>query len=329
MSDTFRALVIEDQDGKQKAGFKTLSVADLPDEDVLVDVSYSTLNYKDGLAVLGKGIARRLPMVGGIDLAGTVAESKSPDFKPGDKVIVNGYGLSELYWGGYSQKQKLKPEWLIKLPDAFTMQDAMAIGTAGYTSMLCVLALEKAGVTPDKGDILVTGAAGGVGSVAIALLAKLGYRVIASSGRAETADYLKKLGAAEVISREETMGSGRPFDMERYAGAVDCVGSKILAAVLAQIKYGGAVAACGLAGGNDLPTSVLPFILRGVSLLGVDSVMAPREKRIEAWSRLATDLDKSLFADMTRVEPMTNLPSLAADIINGQIKGRVVIDVNA
>jgi len=329
MSDTFRALVIEDQDGKQQAGFKDLTVGDLPDEDVLVEISYSTLNYKDGLAVSGKGIARRLPMVGGIDLAGTVLESKSADFKPGDKVIVNGYGLSELHWGGYSQKQKLKSDWLIKLPDAFSMQEAMAIGTAGYTSMLCVLALEKAGVTADKGEVLVTGAAGGVGSVAIALLAKLGYQVVASSGREETHAYLKKLGAREVISREETMGKGRPFDKERWAGAVDCVGSKILAAVIAQTNYGGAVAACGLAGGNDLPTSVLPFILRGVSLLGVDSVMAPRDKRIEAWSRLATDLDKSLFADMIRVEPMSNLPALANDIIKGQIQGRVVIDVNA
>ncbi|TNE39276.1 MAG: oxidoreductase [Alphaproteobacteria bacterium] len=329
MSDSFRALVIEDQDGKQKAGFKNLTVADLPDEDVLVEVSYSTLNYKDGLAVCGKGIARRLPMVGGIDLAGTVLESKSGEFKPGDKVIVNGFGLSELFWGGYSQKQKLKSDWLIKLPDAFTMQEAMAIGTAGYTSMLCVLALEKAGVTPDKGEVLVTGAAGGVGSFAVAILAKLGYNVVASSGREETHEYLKKLGASSVISREETMGKGRPFDKERWAGAVDCVGSNILAAVIAQINYGGAVAACGLAGGNDLPTSVLPFILRGVSLLGVDSVMASKAVREEAWARLATDLDKSLFDDMTRLEPMSKLPELAADILKGQIQGRVVIDVNA
>ncbi len=329
MSDTFRALVIENQDGKQKATFKDLTVDDLPDNDVLVEVSYSTLNYKDGLAVSGKGIARRLPMVGGIDLAGTVLESESDEFKPGDKVIVNGFGLSELYWGGYSQKQRLKSDWLIKLPDAFTMQEAMAIGTAGYTSMLCVMALEKAGITPDKGEILVTGAAGGVGSVAISLLAKLGYTVIASSGREETHDYLKKLGASEVISREETMGKGRPFDKERWAGAVDCVGSSILASVIAQINYGGAVAACGLAGGNDLPTSVLPFILRNVSLLGVDSVMAPKALREEAWSRLATDLDKSIFDDMTTLEPMSNLPALAEQILAGQVKGRVVIDVNA
>jgi putative YhdH/YhfP family quinone oxidoreductase len=329
MSDTFRALVIEDQDGKQKAQFKDLTVADLPDEDVLVEISYSTLNYKDGLAVSGKGIARRLPMVGGIDLAGTVLESASDEFKPGDKVIVNGFGLSELHWGGYSQKQRLKSDWLIKLPEAFSMQEAMAIGTAGYTSMLCVLALEKAGVTPDKGEILVTGAAGGVGSVAISLLAKLGYTGVASSGRAETHEYLKKLGASSVISREETLGKGRPFDKERWAGAVDCVGSSILASVIAQINYGGAVAACGLAGGNDLPTSVLPFILRGVSLLGVDSVMASKAVRKEAWSRLATDLDKSIFDDMTTVEPMSNLPALAEQILKGQIKGRVIIDVNA
>ncbi|PHQ72194.1 MAG: oxidoreductase [Sneathiella sp.] len=329
MSDTFRALVIEDQDGKQKATFKDLTLSDLPDEDVLVEVSYSTLNYKDGLAVCGKGIARRLPMVGGVDLAGTVLESASDEFKPGDKVIVNGFGLSELHWGGYSQKQRLSSDWLIKLPDAFTGQEAMSVGTAGYTSMLCVLALEKAGVTPDKGEVLVTGAAGGVGSFAVALLAKLGYTVVASSGRAETHDYLKKLGAASVISREETIGKGRTFGKERWAGAIDSVGSSILAAVIGQMKYGGAVAAVGLAGGTDLPTSVLPFILRGVSLLGVDSVMASKAIRKEAWDRLATDLDKSLFADMITVEPMSNLPALAEQILKGQIKGRVVIDVNA
>lgn len=329
MSDQFKALVIEDQDGKQVAAIKDLTIADLPDNDVLVEISYSTLNYKDGLAVSGKGIARRLPMVGGVDLAGTVLESASDEFKPGDKVIVNGFGLSELFWGGYAQKQKLKSEWLIKLPDAFTMQEAMAIGTAGYTSMLCVMALEQAGVTPDKGEILVTGAAGGVGSVAISLLAGLGYTVVASSGREETHDYLRKLGASAVISREETLGKGRPFDKERWAGAIDCVGSNILASTIAQTNYGGAVAACGLAGGNDLPSSVLPFILRGVSLLGVDSVMAPKEKRIEAWNRLAKDLDKSIFDDMITVEPMSNLPALAKQILAGQIKGRVVIDVNA
>lgn len=329
MSDTFKAMVIEDHDGKQQASIKDLTIADLPDNDVLVEVSYSTLNYKDGLAVAGKGIARRLPMVGGVDLSGTVLESASDEFNPGDKVVVNGFGLSELHWGGYSQKQKLKSEWLIKLPDGFTMQEAMAIGTAGYTSMLCVMALEKAGVMPDKGEILVTGAAGGVGSVAIALLAKLGYTVVASSGREETHDYLKKLGASAVISREETMGSGRPFDKERWAGAIDSVGSSILASVIAQMKYGGAVAAVGLAAGTDLPTSVLPFILRGVSLIGVDSVMASKEIRQKAWARLAQDLDKSIFDDMIVVEPMSNLPALAAQILKGQIKGRVVIDVNA
>lgn len=329
MSDTFKALVIEDQDGKQQASIKDLTVADLPDNDVLVEVSYSTLNYKDGLAVSGKGIARRLPMVGGVDLAGTVLESASDEFKPGDKVVVNGFGLSELYWGGYSQKQKLKSDWLIKLPDGFSMQEAMAIGTAGYTSMLCVLALEKAGITPDKGEVLVTGAAGGVGSVAIALLAKLGYTVVASSGREETHAYLKKLGATSVISREETLGKGRPFDKERWAGAIDSVGSSILASVIAQMNYGGAVAAVGLAAGTDLPTSVLPFILRGVSLIGIDSVMASKEKRQEAWARLAQDLDKSIFDDMITVEPMSNLPALADQILKGQIKGRVVIDVNA
>ncbi|MEH6527836.1 MAG: MDR family oxidoreductase [Sneathiella sp.] len=329
MSDTFKAMVIEDKDGKQKASIKDLTVADLPDNDVLVEVSYSTLNYKDGLAVSGKGIARRLPMVGGVDLAGTVLESASDEFKPGDKVVVNGFGLSELHWGGYSQKQKLKSDWLIKLPDGFSMQEAMAIGTAGYTSMLCVLALEKAGITPDKGEVLVTGAAGGVGSVAIALLAKLGYTVVASSGREETHAYLKKLGASSVISREETMGKGRPFDKERWAGAIDCVGSSILASVIAQMNYGGAVAAVGLAAGTDLPTSVLPFILRGVSLIGIDSVMASKEIRKEAWARLAQDLDKSIFDDMITVEPMSNLPALAEQILKGQIKGRVVIDVNA
>ena len=293
MSDSFNAVVAEEVDGKSKAALKQLSLKDLPDNDVLVDVAYSTLNYKDGLAVSGRGkIARRFPMVCGIDLAGTVRESRSPEWRPGDKVIVNGWGLSEAHWGGYSQKQRVKSDWLVRLPSAFSLQQAMAIGTAGYTAMLCVMALEHAGVTPGGREIVVTGAAGGVGSVAIAVLAKLGYTVIASTGRAATHDYLRGLGATGFVERASLAEKGAAIQKERWGGGVDSVGSQTLATVLAQTAYGGAVAACGLAGGPDLPGSVFPFILRNVSLLGVDSVMAPRAKREAAWARLARDLDR-------------------------------------
>ncbi|MDE0799198.1 MAG: oxidoreductase [Rhodospirillaceae bacterium] len=330
MTETFKALVIDNADGNYTAGIKDLTVADLPDESVLVDVAYSTLNYKDGLAITGKGkIVRSFPMVGGIDLAGTVLESADSNYKPGDKVLVNGWGLSETMWGGYSQKQRVNGEFITRVPDGFSLKDTMAIGTAGYTSMLCVLALEDAGITPDQGDIVVTGAAGGVGSVAIAVLAKLGYRVVASSGRTSEADYLKSLGATEVIGREILDRDARPLEKGRWAGGVDSVGSRTLATLLAETKNEGAVAACGLAGGTDLPTTVMPFILRGVRLLGVNCVTCANERRDEAWSRLVHDLDVSKLADITKVEPLGRLPELGEEILSGTIRGRVIVDVNA
>ena len=330
MSETFRALMIVDNEGKPKAEFRDLTMADLPDHDVLVEVAYSTLNYKDGLAVSGKGrIARRLPMVAGIDIAGTVVESRSPEWQAGDKVVLNGWGLSETEWGSYTRFQRVKPEWLIRLPDAFDFQQAMAIGTAGYTAALCVNALESWGsIQPGGKEVLVTGAAGGVGSVAIGLLSAKGYTVTASTGRPETHDYLKGLGATTFVDRATLSEKGGPLQKERWAGAVDSVGSTTLANVLAQTVYGGAVAACGLAGGADLPATVLPHILRGVALLGVDSVMAPRAKREAAWKTLAETLDKDRLAAMTTVAPLSDLPRLAGDIVAGQVRGRVVIDVS-
>jgi putative YhdH/YhfP family quinone oxidoreductase len=330
MGETFRAIVAEQVEGTYTSELRELAVSELPDNDVLVDVEYSTLNYKDGLAVTGKGkICRSFPMVCGCDLAGTVAESAAPAFKPGDKVVLNGYGMSETQWGGYSQKARVKSEHLMKLPPTISTKEAMAIGTAGYTAMLCVLALERHQVEPETGQVLVTGAAGGVGSVSVALLSKLGYSVAASTGRSETQRYLAHLGASSFIDRAELAGTPRPFAKERWAGAVDSVGSNTLANVLAQTAYGGCVAACGLAAGPDLPGSVLPFILRGVTLAGIDSVMAPMKVRLEAWQRLATDLDKVKLSDMTTVEPLGKVPELARAILQGQTRGRVVIDVNA
>ncbi|MCC7412387.1 MAG: oxidoreductase [Gammaproteobacteria bacterium] len=330
MTGSFRAVVVDEVDGKQQVAVKSLKLGDLPEGDVLVDIAYSTVNYKDGLALTGRiPICRKFPMVAGIDLAGTVAQSASPEFKPGDRVLVNGYGLSERYWGGYSQRQRLRPEWLVRIPGAFDAKQAMAIGTAGYTAMLCVLELEHAGVRPGNGPVLVTGAGGGVGSVAIALLARLGYEVAASTGRAEIAAYLKGLGATTIVERATLAGKGKPIDAEQWAGAIDCVGGQTLANVLAQTRYDGAVAACGLAGGTDLPATVYPFILRDVALLGVDSVMAPMAKRVAAWDRLARDLDPALLDSMTTVEPLARTPELAADIVAGRTRGRVVIDVNA
>lgn len=327
---TFRAYVVDEVDGKYTGGFRDLTLADLPPEAVLVDVAYSTLNYKDGLAVTGKGkIARKFPMVCGIDLAGTVAESSDAAYKPGDKVLVNGWGLSETFWGGYTPKQRVNPQFLVRVPAAFDFKQAMAIGTAGYTAMLCVLALEDAGVTPDKGDILVTGAVGGVGSVAVALLAKLGYRVVASTGRPKAADYLKLLGAADIIARADLDKPGRPLEKARWAGVVDSVGGKTLGMAIAQTHEEGAVAACGLAGGTDLPTTVMPFILRGVKLLGVNSVTCPNTRRVQAWDRLAKDLDIDKLTAMTTVEPLSKIEKLAEEILRGETRGRVVIDVNA
>lgn len=323
-----RAIVIEDVDGQPHAALRTLGVKDLPDNDVLIDVAYSSLNYKDGLAVSGKGrIARRLPMVAGIDLVGTVAESRSPQWKAGDAVLVTGWGLSETQWGGYATRVRMKPEWLVRLPQGLTAVQAMAVGTAGFTAMLCVMALQDAGIAPDGREVLVTGAAGGVGSVAVSLLSTLGYRVTASTGRTEAHAYLCELGASGFIGRDELAKPGNPFQKERWAAAVDSVGSTTLASVIAQTAYGGAVAACGLAGGNDLPTSVLPFILRGVRLLGVDSVMAPQARRQAAWERIARELPLEKLDRMTSVEPMSELPRLAQDILAGRTRGRVVIDV--
>lgn len=303
-----------------------------PDElmpgDVTVAVSHSTVNYKDGLALTGRSpVVRKFPMIPGIDLAGTVEQSSHPDFKPGDKVVLNGFGLSETHYGGYSELARVKGDWLVPLPKEFTPAQAMAIGTAGYTAMLCVLALEDAHVTPAKGAVIVTGANGGVGSVAMAVLAKLGYKVIASTGRPEEASYLKGLGASEIIARAELAGEPRMLGKERWAGAVDSVGSKTLANVIAQTSYGGAVAACGLAGGLDLPTSVAPFILRGISLLGIDSVQMPKPRRIQAWNRLARDLDLAKLASMTHTIPLSGVRKAAEDILAGKIRGRLVVEI--
>jgi acrylyl-CoA reductase (NADPH) len=329
LADSFTALVIEDEGGKARVRFKQLTLADLPDHDVLVEVEFSTLNYKDGLVVSGNRnkVARKLPMVGGIDLAGTVVESRSPAWSKGDRVVVNGFGLSEAHFGGYSRYARVKSEWLVRLPDAFSTEQAMAIGTAGYTAALCVDALVDFGLTKDAGEVLVTGAAGGVGSVAIALLAAAGFEVVASTGRPDTHAYLKSLGARSFLDRATLQEKAAPLQKERWGGAVDAVGGTTLANVLAQTKYGRAVAACGLAGGADLPATVLPHILRSVALLGVDSVNAPLAKREKAWQRLARDLSPKTLAEMTRVEPMSKLEELAGAILAGQVRGRVVIDV--
>ena len=325
----FHALLIEDAgDRKTKSSIQQITVDDLPPNDVLIKVAYSTLNYKDGLAITGKGrICRRLPMVGGIDLAGTVVSSKDSKFQPGQKVLVNGFGLSETEWGGYSQYAKMKPEWLVPVPSKFTLQEAMGIGTAGYTSMLCVNAIRNHGIQPKDGPILVTGASGGVGSVAVHLLHKLGYDVEVSTGRSTSHDYLKSLGATSVLDRQDLDRDCKPLEKEVWAGAIDTVGSKTLATVLAQTKYGGVVAACGLVGGMDLPTSVAPFILRGVTLKGIDSAMAPMTQREQAWADLAELLDPKVLSEIYRVEPFSQLPALADKIVQGKIQGRVVIDV--
>ncbi len=331
MAETVKAIVAEEVDGKTRASLKEIAVSDLPAGDVTVRVAYSTLNYKDGLAVTGTAkIARRLPMVCGIDLAGTVEESSSPDYKPGDQVVITGWGLSESHWGGFTQKQRVKSEWLVPLPTEFSLKQAMAIGTAGFTSILSVMAIEQLGVKPGEQEVIVTGAAGGVGSVAVAILAKLGYKVAASTGRAELGDYLKSLGATSIVERATLeKSSGRPLDAERWAGGIDSVGGETLASVLRGTRYGGAVAACGLAGSVNLPTSVYPFILRGVNLLGIESVMCPKARRLEGWQRLARDLPIAKLDAMTTVEPMSKVPQLAQEILKGQVRGRVVIDVNA
>ncbi len=330
MKSPFHAILIRKDGDSQTVEDAQLTLDDLMEGDVVVAVSHSTVNYKDGLAITGRSpVVRKLPMIPGIDLAGTVEISSHPGFKAGDRVLVNGYGLSETHFGGYSEIARVKGDWLVKIPDAFTAADAMAIGTAGYTAMLCVLALEDAGVTPDKGDVVVTGAAGGVGSVAVAILARLGYRVVASTGRTEEEPYLKSLGAAEIIPRTELAAKPRPLAKERWAGAVDSVGSTTLANVLASTKYGGAVAACGLAGGLDLPASVAPFILRGISLLGIDSVYMPMARRRQAWERMARDLDPKLLASMTRMISLKDVPQAAEDILAGKVRGRLVVEIGA
>ncbi len=331
MSDTFNALVLDrNEDKSVSATIKRLTLADLPDEDVLVDVAYSTVNYKDGLAVTGASpIVRKFPMVAGIDLAGTVATSRDSRFQPGDRVLVNGYGLSERFWGGYAQRQKLKPEWLVRVPDAFSLEEAMAIGTAGYTAMLCVQAIRDWGVKPEAGPVVVTGAAGGVGTVAIMLLARLGYSVTAVTGRVEEARaLLEQLGASEIIPRADLARDAAPLEAERWAAAVDTVGANTLASVIAQTRYEGIVTACGLAGGAGLPSSVMPFILRGVTLRGIDSVMAAQPRRQRAWDELAKLVDRDLLRAIYEVEPLARVPELGRAILAGAIKGRVVIDVN-
>jgi acrylyl-CoA reductase (NADPH) len=329
MTGTFRAIRASKGEKAPLVEFVNITEADLMEGDVTVAVDYSTVNYKDGLALTGAApIIRHWPLIPGIDFSGKVEKSDNPNFKPGDRVVLNGWGVGEGHNGGYAQKARVKGDWLVKLPDAISNEQAMAIGTAGYTSMLSVLALEKNGVKPGS-DVLVTGAAGGVGSVAIAILAKLGYRVIASTGRASEADYLKGLGADEVIDRNELSNPGKPLGKERWAGAVDAVGSHTLANVLSMTKYGGAVAACGLAQGLDLPASVAPFILRGITLAGIDSVMAPKEKREEAYRRLATDLDMKKLEAMSFRAKLDDVPKLGQEILAGKVRGRAIVDVNA
>jgi len=326
----FKALVISKSGDAQQCAVRDADATELPEGDVTLKVDYSTVNYKDGLAITGKApVVRKFPMVPGIDGAGTVTASSHAEIKTGDQVILNGWGVGESHWGCLAQQARLKGDWLIKRPAQFTARQAMAIGTAGYTAMLCVLALEQHGVTPGDGEVLVTGAAGGVGSVAIALLAKLGYRVVASTGRQNEAEYLKSLGAAEIIDRATLALPGKPLAKERWAGAVDTVGSHTLANICASMRYRGAVAACGLAGGMDFPSSVAPFILRGVTLAGIDSVMAPRALRVEAWNRLARDLDPARLDAITREIALAEAIPAAAEILAGKIRGRLVVNVNA
>ena len=327
--ERFKALLVTKAEKGQSVAWGEMGESDLMEGDVTVKVTHSTVNYKDGLAITGKSpVVRRFPMIPGIDFAGVVENSTHKDFKEGDKVILNGWGVGETHLGGYAQKARVKGDWLVPLPAGLSPAEAMAIGTAGYTAMLCVMALERHGMTPDRGPAIVTGAAGGVGSVAIALLAKLGWHVIASTGRASEEVYLRGLGAAEIIDRGELSAPGKPLGKERWAAGVDSVGSHTLANVLAQTKYAGAVAACGLAQGMDLPASVAPFILRGVALLGVDSVMAPQALRQEAWSRLARDLDRAKLAAMTTEAKLDDVLKLGPDILAGKTRGRVVVAID-
>ena len=325
----FSAIVIDKNDDGQTVSLQQLGEGQLPEGDVTIDVAYSTLNFKDGLAITGSSpVVRKFPMVPGIDLVGTVSESSHADWKAGDTVVLNGWGVGEGHWGGLAQKARLKGDWLVPLPAAFTPQQAMAIGTAGYTAALCVDALVNFGVTPDKGEVLVTGATGGVGSVAVALLAKAGFTVAAATGKASEGDYLKQLGAVTIIDRADLSEKGKPMQRERWAGVIDSVGSFTLANAIAQTKYCGAVAACGLAQGPDVTTSVMPFILRGVSLLGVDSVMAPKGPRLAAWARLARDLDPALLGVIGHEIALGEAIAAAGELLAGKVRGRIIVDVN-
>jgi acrylyl-CoA reductase (NADPH) len=327
--DQFKALVLTEQDGAVQSEIKRLSIGDLPDGDVLVSIAYSSLNYKDGLAVTGKGrVVRRYPMVPGIDFAGTVEESRSPLWKPGDQVILTGWEVGEKYWGGFAQKARVRAEWLVPLPAGMSPAQAMGHGTAGFTAMLCIIALEERGLTPGEHPILVTGAGGGVGSVAVAALAHLGYHVAASTGRPALHEYLTGLGAKEIVDRETiAKPSGRPLESERWAGAVDTVGGDTLAAILPAMRFNSSVAACGVAGGPTLSTTVFPFILRGVSLLGINSVFVPQEQRRAAWERLARDVPADRLSEITQTIPLANVPAMSEEILAGHVRGRVVIDV--
>lgn len=326
----FSAIVIDKTGEGQSVTVQQLDESALPEGDVTIAVAFSTLNFKDGLAITGSSpVVRKFPMVPGIDLAGTVIESSHADWKAGDRVVLNGWGVGEVHWGGLAQKARLKGDWLVPLPGAFTPAQAMAIGTAGYTAALCVDALVDAGVTPEQGEVLVTGATGGVGSVAIALLSKLGFAVAALTGKPDEAGYLEALGAATVIDRAEMSERGKPLQKERWAGVVDTAGSFTLANACAQTRYGGAVAACGLAQGMDFPATVMPFILRGISLLGIDSVMAPKARRLKAWDRLARDLDPAVLDTIAQIIGLSDAIDAAGKFMSGEVKGRYVVDVNA
>ncbi len=329
MTDKFKAILVSrDEDKKQSVDTVELSESDFMEGDVTVAIEATTINYKDGLAITGKApVIRRFPLVPGIDFAGTVIASDHPEWKAGDKVILNGWGTGETHHGAFAQKSRVKGDWLVPLPDGMSARDAMAIGTAGYTAMLAVMALEHYGIAPGSGPVIVTGAAGGVGSIAISLLSGLGYHVIASTGRTSESDYLMQLGAAEVISRDELSGPAKPLAKERWAAGVDAVGSHTLANVLSMTSYGGAIAACGLAGGMDLPSSVAPFILRGVALLGIDSVMAPKELRTTAWKRIAKELDHAKLSALSRTIGFDDIVGSARDIVDGKIRGRVVVEM--
>ncbi|AEH86268.1 MULTISPECIES: MDR family oxidoreductase [Mesorhizobium] len=329
MPETFKAILVSrDADKKQSVAVTNLTDADLMDGDVTVAVEATTVNYKDGLAITGKApVIRRWPLVPGIDLSGTVVSSSHSGWRKGDKVILNGWGVGETHFGAYAVRARVNGDWLVPLPEGMSPHDAMAVGTAGYTAMLCVMALERHGILPDRGPVVVTGAAGGVGSVAVSILSSLGYHVIASTGRNAESPYLINLGAAEVISRDELNQPAKPLAKERWAGGIDAVGSHTLANVLSMTSYGGAVAACGLAGGMDLPSSVAPFILRGVSLLGIDSVMAPKAVRLEAWRRIGSDLDLQKLAGLSTTIGFDGIIDAARDIVDGKIRGRVVVDM--